>query len=376
METTYKIVIVLAGTLPLFSGLTWLLVILFSLKNCITKYELRVKQAQLYFVLITSVVWFATFTYGNPQLHTYISSLAIGPMMLATIFYYKFLKLVTKGDCDFSRLHFIAALIIFCSMLISNVYIYQNILLERLIRLGYSSTYLLLSVKLLIPYYRVINFETRRTKKHMRWIVVLFASPFLSTLLYLCPFVVFSLNELILSIVIGIIVLYALVNSIIGYSILSRRFLFYAPSPNLDTVKSDKIEVTTNTLHENRSPKRRISEVFIDESGRHIVMKLTKQRFEQYMHDNKPYLNPQLKITDLIEPLKANRTFISNFVNKTYDLNFNQYINCLRLQELERISHLPSNANKKRLELVREAGFATMRNYTRALTTEQNNCEQ
>lgn len=51
-------------------------------------------------------------------------------------------------------------------------------------------------------------------------------------------------------------------------------------------------------------------------------------------------------MTDLQETFHTNRTYLSNFVNRTYKVNFSCYINRLRLSELRRLQNLPSNAGK------------------------------
>lgn len=118
---------------------------------------------------------------------------------------------------------------------------------------------------------------------------------------------------------------------------------------------------------------RQIAERVENAEGKIVTVPLTGKRFEEYFREHKPYLNPELKITDLIDPLKANRTVISNFVNKTYGVNFNRYINRLRVKELERLKNLPKNKGMEIPQLLSKAGFSSMRNYTRALAAEQDN---
>ena len=115
----------------------------------------------------------------------------------------------------------------------------------------------------------------------------------------------------------------------------------------------------------------RVTNVVRNTSGKPIAAPLTRERFEKYITKRKPYLNPQLKITDLVEPLHANRTVISNFVNNAYSMNFNRYINHLRLEELERLQNSGKEDGKSKAELVAKAGFASMRNYTRAINAGQ-----
>jgi len=102
-----------------------------------------------------------------------------------------------------------------------------------------------------------------------------------------------------------------------------------------------------------------------------IPPQLTRESFESYMNTYKPWLNPQLKITDLVELFGTNRTKLSNFVNTTYGVNFNRYINQLRLKEVNRLAKLSSNAKKKQSQLATEVGFNNQRSFYRTLIIEQ-----
>lgn len=88
-------------------------------------------------------------------------------------------------------------------------------------------------------------------------------------------------------------------------------------------------------------------------------------RFERYMQTQKPYLNPRLRITDITEPLCTNRTYLSGFINQTYGMNFNRYINRLRLQEVADLRLNPACQHLNGLELVQKAGFSNFDAYLR-----------
>lgn len=95
----------------------------------------------------------------------------------------------------------------------------------------------------------------------------------------------------------------------------------------------------------------------------HIL--LTRKVFEKEVVGKKMYLRPQLRLTELAEALGINRNYLSNFINTTYDCGFNEYINRLRLRELERLLSLPINQGKSANKLYAKAGFLNYRNYLR-----------
>ena len=92
---------------------------------------------------------------------------------------------------------------------------------------------------------------------------------------------------------------------------------------------------------------------------------IDRKQFEQYLREKKPYLNPNLRVTDLAVGLNSNRSYISGFINKEYDMNFCRLINRCRLYHLDRLRHSPSNATKDNIDLVLMAGFSNYRSYLR-----------
>ena len=95
---------------------------------------------------------------------------------------------------------------------------------------------------------------------------------------------------------------------------------------------------------------------------------LGRGRVEKYLEDKKPYLNPEFKITDMAKDLFSNRTYISAFINREYEMNFNRFINNYRLKEVERLQAEAVQRKQKisLMEIVIHAGFSNYRSYFRA----------
>jgi AraC-like DNA-binding protein len=102
-----------------------------------------------------------------------------------------------------------------------------------------------------------------------------------------------------------------------------------------------------------------------DENRADSAAETDPKRFARYLHDQKPYLNPQLRITDVAADLYTNRNYISTFINRTYGMNFSRLINRCRLKELDRLRHLPDHGEDTNMELVLKAGFSSYRSYLR-----------
>lgn len=79
------------------------------------------------------------------------------------------------------------------------------------------------------------------------------------------------------------------------------------------------------------------------------------ESFVSYMANKKPYLNPELNISDVAQDLYTNRTYISVLMNKHFHTTFREYINQLRINESKEIL---KNEPNTLLEVVAErSGF-------------------
>ena len=110
--------------------------------------------------------------------------------------------------------------------------------------------------------------------------------------------------------------------------------------------------------------------VFEDDHLPNNTTEIDPKRFIQYLHDKKTFLNPRLLITDVASDLCTNRNYVSKFINNTYGMNFNQFINGYRLKELDRLRLSPDHKNDTTTELVWAAGFNSYRSYIRAKKAE------
>ena len=89
------------------------------------------------------------------------------------------------------------------------------------------------------------------------------------------------------------------------------------------------------------------------------------KRFDKYLKDKRPYVNPKIHITDLPAALHTNNKYVSTYINSTYGMNFSRFINRYRLEELERLRRSPQMAGRGNMELVLMAGFSSYRSYLR-----------
>jgi AraC-like DNA-binding protein len=95
-------------------------------------------------------------------------------------------------------------------------------------------------------------------------------------------------------------------------------------------------------------------------------MELKRHNFEDIFVKGKLYTDPDITVNDLAEQFGTNQPTFSSFIRQTYGMNFRQYVNTLRMKELERLLTLSANAGKKACDFIGEVGFGSLRSYQRA----------
>lgn len=228
----------------------------------------------------------------------------------------------------------------------------------------FAVPYLLLSLNLIRQYWRKLDATTKENAEAKRWHrFVTQAAPVttLSVVVILFP----HHTPLWLAIYFVLMLSFVFISSFLCYH---SVFMGLA---QLDNVIAITDEPTGLTQEKPKRVHRKIAKVSKNANGRLQMEPLTRKRFDEYIRKQKPHLDCNLKMTDLEQGLSANRTVISNFVNRTYGMNFNRYINHLRIEEVQRLQKLLGNDKYTLTELVCKAGFTAMRNYTRALAIEK-----
>ncbi|MCD7941261.1 MAG: hypothetical protein LUH50_15090 [Bacteroides intestinalis] len=89
--------------------------------------------------------------------------------------------------------------------------------------------------------------------------------------------------------------------------------------------------------------------------------------FARHIEQYKPYLDPNLTIVELAQRLHTNCTYLSGFINRTYGMNYSQFINECRLKELDRIVVDAGSGELTNLEKICLAGFGSFDSYRRAV---------
>lgn len=86
----------------------------------------------------------------------------------------------------------------------------------------------------------------------------------------------------------------------------------------------------------------------------------------QWMRETKPYLNPDFQLMDLRAVLPMNRTYLSRFINDTYDCSFYRFVNRYRIEEAQRL--MREYPEMKLADVATRSGFSSRESFARTFT--------
>jgi AraC-like DNA-binding protein len=91
-----------------------------------------------------------------------------------------------------------------------------------------------------------------------------------------------------------------------------------------------------------------------------------KIRVEQLILGESLYKSPELTLSILAKKLNTNPSFLSKVINNGFGINFNDFINRYRVQEVKALLSNPDNANITIMSLAYDAGFNSKATFNRA----------
>ncbi len=83
----------------------------------------------------------------------------------------------------------------------------------------------------------------------------------------------------------------------------------------------------------------------------------SKARLEAWMEKEKPYLNKDFCLVDLMKVLPMNRTYLSKFINMEYGCSFYQFVTDYRIREAKRL--MEENPTMQLQEVADRSGFSS-----------------
>ena len=85
----------------------------------------------------------------------------------------------------------------------------------------------------------------------------------------------------------------------------------------------------------------------------------------EYMKEHKPYLSPELSLTELARQLSLSRNQLSHLINTYTNENFYTFVNTYRVEEVKQLLSSPKHQHYTILTLAYEAGFSSKSSFNR-----------
>lgn len=393
MDTLAAYKIGLTVVIPVFSAITCFVLVALSLRDCLTQEERRLKKIMLVYLSLSAMGWYMAFCYEfHPVLFTWLNVLCLVSFVLPSIFFYRIVRYLTRlGRAErFSWLHYLLPALLAGVLFLWSLFVPMDVQIEivkgkalvfpagyeafarfftlkPLLRVIFGITYYILTIAVLVQFYQKTSKKKTSVRRTAGWVVFLVGISIASLLSSLLP--TFMPRATILHSFWTILAAgaMALQHVLLSYHIIRRKYRLYAtpaaaagqsPLAALETALGTAEDMEENpeaTPGREPKPQRRQHNGILE-----------RNHFEAYFRNVKPWLNPACKIADLVEVFDVNRTAISAFINRTYGMNFNRYLNSWRIKELDRLRALPSNQGKSMRSLVEKAGFDSYRTYLRA----------
>ena len=149
--------------------------------------------------------------------------------------------------------------------------------------------------------------------------------------------------------------------SISGYTQSRVRSIKFVENPvenSISTVPIDDTEGVINIKPEDVKIKNTLTNEDVE---------LWKTKILTHFSTNKPYLNPDLTLSELAENLKTNTSILSQVINTGFSKNFNDFVNEYRVNDFKDKISIPQYQHLTLLAIAFECGFNSKSTFNRAV---------
>jgi AraC-like DNA-binding protein len=102
-----------------------------------------------------------------------------------------------------------------------------------------------------------------------------------------------------------------------------------------------------------------------EENNSNSELEEVNKKLIEYMEKEMPFLDPDLTLPELAKSLDVSRNLLSNVINQKHGLNFYQFVNQYRVEEVKKLMADPANSNLKLISLAYDAGFNSKASFNR-----------
>ena len=362
------LLVLFASLVPLFTALVGSVIEIVSLQDCVTVREKQVKRVLMcYFAVFILIGSGVSTGVALPVVSVWLWSVTIFSLYMAPVIYYRFVVLLTRPGKDRTRypgcyllpggvaagcigLYFILPFDIHLQFVVP------------IVQFVFTILYMTLACRKLSACYRQHRDKSSRWEK---WFHLSRGLCVLSLLWSGAFFLIAWQGTFSWTLPLAVVAAWIQAIFLCCHSF-NRQSLLFLPltiAPVPLKLPFDERPSGRKTAGENSHTYQRWTS-----AGDLIeveLLSLNRKMFERQVIGKKLFLNPRLRLSDLVVLFRTNRTYLSGFVNREYGYGFNGYINRLRLAELERLMRLPSNRGKSVSKLYIKAGFPSYQMYLR-----------
>lgn len=357
--------------IPAATALTSFCLIFYSFRQKLPPKENRIRVILLFYLLISLTILFFSGMFNVLEgIIRYILPLSSLGIQLMQVLFYHFISEVTASERKkqaISVYHYYVPVLL---LLVQSLFYYKEFsnlgslkdishYLEVYFHLTcslYTLFYAILSWRKIRPYHEILcrKFSGDKDRIHINWLYWLIILRFL----YLGCMVLYALNVTITSLVLYVIV-HPFICTLLTYHTLLRDYVFvFQNISNSVMIRGGNImNIRTDILSDLKAGDKEDSP-----ADNNLI---DQKEFEQYFTIHRPYLDMELKITDLLDVFKTNKSYLSRFINEVYGMNFRQYVNSWRMAEMEKLLQMDENQGKSIESLCKQAGFGSVRSYWR-----------
>lgn len=330
---------------------------------------LQFKKKALLYLACAIFNWVAVYLFFfYTEMMVYVNWLSYFTFLMAQVFLYGFIFEITRIDYSekFSRFHYLLPVLFSLTLLLLSLttpYSEQLFILKNQeayrggsyaffafsnsklkVRLIFSLVYTIMAFVRLRRYRIFIkDYSSNNQKSSLHWVkALLFCSVALIPIPLLALF--FSRESQISS--------FAVTLQVLALTTQYAFLCYYLPKNQY--VVLDKEPLQEQGANSNVAPDLSVKKDII-----------SREALEEYMNTQKPYLNPDLKITDIVRDLGINRTYLSAFINNEFGVNFSIFINQYRLAEFNVQKNETENQHLSMTQLAGMSGFSSLRTFKR-----------
>ncbi len=148
-----------------------------------------------------------------------------------------------------------------------------------------------------------------------------------------------------------------------------RQALFIDPKEDLIEVANDEQKEIEEEEKEIEETKEQSTDPFDNDAFRQVQERI-ESGLKELMDEKHTFLDCELRMVDVARMLCTNRNYLSRHINEKYGVNFNEYINRMRIEYAKH--YMLNNPNQLLDTIAVECGFSTAQSFGRKFKAMEN----